>query len=164
MRSPGHRESSVCFILSFRVPFDVCGPCSTHWDLVFIGSDFSWRLRFLCANENRKYCRPRFIECIRGGGGGYFKTDYFNNTGIAKLLQKISVTVFSDMDNYVSFNWFWLSDAIWWHRSGLTLAQIMACCLTAPSHNLNQCWLTIKCVLWHLPESNFTGSSHELNP
>ena len=24
-------------------------------------------------------------------------------------------------------------------RSGLTLAEVMACCLTAPSHYLNQC-------------------------
>ena len=33
------------------------------------------------------------------------------------------------------------SDAIWQQRSGSTLAQVMACCLTAPSHYLNQCWL-----------------------
>ena len=26
---------------------------------------------------------------------------------------------------------------------GSTLAQVMACCLMAPSHYLNQCWLTI---------------------
>ena len=33
----------------------------------------------------------------------------------------------------------------------------MACCLTAPSHYLNQCWLIIKSVvLWHSPESNFS--------
>ena len=32
-------------------------------------------------------------------------------------------------------------DDIWRHRSGSTLAQVMACCLTATSHNLNQCWL-----------------------
>ena len=32
-------------------------------------------------------------------------------------------------------------DAIWRDRSGSTLAQVMACCLTAPSHYLNQCWL-----------------------
>ena len=31
------------------------------------------------------------------------------------------------------------SDAIWRHKSGSTLAQVMACCLTAPSHYLNQC-------------------------
>ena len=33
---------------------------------------------------------------------------------------------------------------IWQHRSGSTLAQVMACCLAAPNHFLNQCWLIIK--------------------
>ena len=32
---------------------------------------------------------------------------------------------------------------IWWHRSGSTLARVMACCLTAPSHYLNQCCITL---------------------
>ena len=31
----------------------------------------------------------------------------------------------------------WPSDAIWWHRSGSALAQVMAWFLTAPSHYLN---------------------------
>ena len=30
---------------------------------------------------------------------------------------------------------------IWQHRSWLTLAKFMACCMMAPSHYLNQCWL-----------------------
>ena len=38
------------------------------------------------------------------------------------------------------------SDAIWRQKTGLTLAQVMACCLTAPSHYLNQCWLIISKV------------------
>ena len=38
-------------------------------------------------------------------------------------------------------NSLWPSDAIWRQRSGSTLAEVMACCLTAPSHYLNQCWL-----------------------
>ena len=37
----------------------------------------------------------------------------------------------------------WPCDTIWRQRSGPTLAQVMACCLTAPSHYLNQCWLII---------------------
>ena len=41
-------------------------------------------------------------------------------------------------------------DAIWWHGTRSTLAQVMACCLTAPSHYLNQCWLIIGEVPWHL--------------
>ena len=39
-----------------------------------------------------------------------------------------------------------LSDTIWRHRSWSTLAQVMACCLTAPSHYLNQCRLIISKV------------------
>ena len=49
----------------------------------------------------------------------------------------------------------WPSDAIWWHRSGSTLVQVMACCLTAPSHYLNQCWVVSK-VQWHSFDGNFT--------
>ena len=45
------------------------------------------------------------------------------------------------------FNSLWPSDAIWRQRSGSILAQVMACCLTAPSHYLNQCWLIISKVL-----------------
>ena len=35
-----------------------------------------------------------------------------------------------------AFNALWPSDGIWRHRSGSTLAQVMACCPTAPSHYL----------------------------
>ena len=56
------------------------------------------------------------------------------------------------------------SDTIWPHRSGSTLAQVMACCLTAPSHYLNQCWLASSKVRWHSSESDFTrdtpGNNH----
>ena len=47
---------------------------------------------------------------------------------------------------WVTWPWLnslWPSDAIRRQRSGSTLAQVMACCLTAPSHYLNQCWLII---------------------
>ena len=36
------------------------------------------------------------------------------------------------------FRILWVNSlVIWWHRSGSTLAQVMACCLIAPSHYLN---------------------------
>ena len=53
-----------------------------------------------------------------------------------------------------NINSLWLSDAIWQHRSGSTVAQVMACCLTAPSHYLNQFSLTISKVLWHSYHKN----------
>ena len=45
------------------------------------------------------------------------------------------------------------STTIWWHKSGSTLAQVIACCLTAP--NLNQCWCFISRVQQHSCEGKF---------
>ena len=53
-------------------------------------------------------------------------------------------------------NSMWPSDTIWRHRPGSTQAQVRACCLTAPGHYLNQCWLFINEVLWHWSERDFT--------
>ena len=50
---------------------------------------------------------------------------------------------------YFQFNFLWPSDTIWQQTSGSTLAQVMAWCLTAPSHYLNQCWLIISEVKWN---------------
>ena len=61
-------------------------------------------------------------------------------------------------------NSLWTSGAIWWHRFGSTLAQVMACCLMAPSHYLNQCWLIISEALWHSPQGNFTGNAQDIYP
>ena len=41
----------------------------------------------------------------------------------------------------------------WRHMSGSTLVQVMACCLMALSHHLNQCWL-IKEILRHSQRAN----------
>ena len=41
--------------------------------------------------------------------------------------------------------------------------QAMACCQTTPNHCLKQCWLIVKCVLWHSRYSNFMTSSRERN-
>ena len=34
----------------------------------------------------------------------------------------------------IDFNSMWPCDAIWWHKSRLLLAEIMAYCLMAPNH------------------------------
>ena len=57
----------------------------------------------------------------------------------------------------------WPCDTIWQHKSGSTLAQVMAWCLTAPSHYLNQCWPLINEILWHSSESNCTASAQVIN-
>ena len=55
------------------------------------------------------------------------------------------------------------SDAIWRQLSWTTLAQVMACCLMAPSHYLNQYWLIIRGVLWHSTENSFAGIAQGIN-
>ena len=49
----------------------------------------------------------------------------------------------------VDINSLWPSNTIWRQRSGSILAQVMACCLMAPSHYLNQYRLIISKVQWH---------------
>ena len=58
-------------------------------------------------------------------------------------------------------NSMWPGDTVWRHTSKEALAQKMACCLTAPSHNLNQCWLLISEVVWHSHENNYTLSAQD---
>ena len=60
-------------------------------------------------------------------------------------------------------NLLWPSDIIWWHRFGSILAQVMACCLTAPGHYLNQCWLIISMVQWHSYEGSFTRDTSAID-
>ena len=57
---------------------------------------------------------------------------------------------------YLIFNSLWPSGAIWWHRSGSTLAQLIW--LVAWQH-WAQCWFFVNwdlSLLWHAPENNFT--------
>ena len=63
---------------------------------------------------------------------------------------------------HLGINTLWPSDTIWQCRSGLKLAQVMACCLLAPSHYLNQCCLIIKDDMWHSWGSHLTRSAYEL--
>ena len=57
----------------------------------------------------------------------------------------------------------WPSDAIRWLGTESTLAQVMACCLAAPSHCLNQYLLVTSKVLWYLSKGNWTRYlSHQL--
>ena len=52
---------------------------------------------------------------------------------------------------------------IWRHRSGSTLAQVIACCLTAPSHYLNQYWFIISTVQLYPYKDNFTRDTSAIN-
>ena len=52
---------------------------------------------------------------------------------------------------------------IWRQRPRSALAQVMACCLIAPSHYHNQYWYIISKDLWQLPDQNFTRETPAIN-
>ena len=62
----------------------------------------------------------------------------------------------------LDFNSLVPSDAIWRHRTWSILIHVMAWCLMAPSHYLNQCWLLISEVLWYSPQGNFKTTAISL--
>ena len=51
-----------------------------------------------------------------------------------------------------------IMDPIWCHGIWSTLRQVMACCLTATSHYLKQCWHITTDVPWYSPGDSFTGN------
>ena len=96
--------------------------------------------------------RHLYIET--GPWSCFIKSGWYNVTCLCKLIfpiqhnnqwyrSIISVKMLREMVAIAKFNSLCLSDAIWWHKSGSALGQVMACCLTAPSHYRNQCWLII---------------------
>ena len=79
------------------------------------------------------------------------------NLIFCEILKQRTMTV-----NAAGFNSLWPSGIIWQQGSRSTLAQVMACCLMAPSHYLNQCWLIISEVLRHSTEGNVAGNAPDI--
>ena len=81
----------------------------------------------------------------------------------SRLIQSLTIDLFIEVNKWqvleikLGLNSLWPSDAIWRQRSGSTLAQVTAFCLTAPSHYLNQCWLII---IWS-PVTCIVGQNHK---
>ena len=58
----------------------------------------------------------------------------------------------------------WPGEVMWWHRSGSTLAQVMACCWRQQAISWTNVHLSRKVFCqWRSPESNFT-STLDSNP
>ena len=83
-------------------------------------------------------------------GNGLFQP-YPSLTLSCEWSHSVSKITFKDMVHSL-----WPNDAIGWHTSGPTFVLAIACCLTAPIHYLNQCWLSITEAFWHWAEGNFT--------
>ena len=79
---------------------------------------------------NKKVC---FTGCERSQVSMFAICLIHSGTSLYRLL----------VGDNLPFNSLRPRDTIWRHISWSTLVQVVACCLTKPSHYLNQCWLTI---------------------
>ena len=67
----------------------------------------------------------------------------------------LSFEILSGLDTLLGINSLGPSDAMCRQKTGSTLAQVMACCLTTPSHCLNQCWHITNKLQWHSSQGKF---------
>ena len=88
-------------------------------------------------------CRKTTIDRQQVGWASMLQ-HFKGSAQFSPSFQKLSIS-------YGVINSLWSSDTIWWRISGSILAQVMACCLTAPSHYLSQYWFIISRVLCHSP-------------
>ena len=96
----------------------------------------------------------------------YYKSDY-NINKIPSQWRYIIIYILVDL-SVALYHWCVYSSLldvyiISCKMDGPALTKVMACCLTAPSHYLNQSKL-ITGVLWNSTESNLTAITHEFTP
>ena len=80
----------------------------------------------------------------------HWEWPHFSYCKFSRICLKIFLIFgYQHVMKFCHINSLWPSDAVWRQRSGSTFAQVMACCLTAPSHYLYQWWLIISEVQRH---------------
>ena len=72
---------------------------------------------------------------------------------VAMVVVVSAMTMTMKYMTFYNVNPLWHSDAIRRNKSGSALAQVIACCMAAPSHYFNQCSFLIGKVQKHSPES-----------
>ena len=95
--------------------------------------------------EDRKtvgFCKGNIISVLLVNKT-YFFVKKIPACIIIYFIMGLRVYFIMNQKQWLDVNSLWPSDDIWWHRSLYTMAQVMACCPTAPGHCLNQCWLII---------------------
>ena len=90
--------------------------------------------------------------------------DYATHRGLSMIKTEILVSIATEPHIFHQLTvayWRHMATQMWFNTRGSTLAQVMAWCLTAPSHSLNQCSFLSE-VLWHSSESNSTARAQAI--
>ena len=136
----------------------------------YVALSFVLHHQFLWIINSCEYIEPYYFRLLH-----WHKGNYITVTVIVKQpwriwakISQLKITTEHNDEKLLRYtiyqegsplNSLWPCYAIWRHRSGSTLAQVMAWCPMAPSHYLNQCWIMISEVLWHSHQGNVTGNA-----
>ena len=127
----------------------------THWSYVFLALTHPYRP--LSNRMTQWFMAAAFPEPCKIASiilGTQVPTPW-NGTRTAPYNLKTDMTAWIDIPGLLTS--LWPCDATQQHRSGSTLAQVMACCLKAPSHYLSRCWLIDqRGLVAFISEGNFT--------
>ena len=137
----------ICYNLLLSVSINIyCQSAVRHQTIIWTNVDVS-SMEF-CGIHLRTISQPvpKLLFCIRS--------------------LKINYTFTITAATFPRGQWvnsLWPSEVIWQKRSWSILAQVMACCLTAPSHCLNQCWLIISKVERHSSKASSQEITSTIN-
>ena len=137
--------------------------CAFTFLISLLGRSNIWQV-FLSITQNKLSKKTTHMDIAVSTAFPLGNPGYRNFRANWMQTQERSITEYFTHKLLISpkFNSLWPSDALQWHRSGSTLAQIMASCLMAPSHYLNQYWLIINQDLRHSPEGSFTENDQDI--
>ena len=135
-----------------------------------------WKCIWKCRLQNGGHFVKGSIDILSVlGRVSYMCVRYRGHpSGLDKSLSRIRhQAIISINSEWSIFNWkfvnisnfmpLWPSEAIWPHRSGSTLTQMMASCLIAWNYFLNKYWLIVNGVPWHPPKANLTGNAPDIH-
>ena len=116
--------------------------------LLMVRCPHKWRKKFHLRQESFGKISGKYLRKKNDKKIGQENISYQMDTISVRKLKKNHIKKYLLQYIESKINSLCPGDATLWHRCWSTLAQVMACCFTAPSHYLNQCWLLISEVLW----------------
>ena len=122
------------------------------WRILYLLTQYNPFLEWICKVRWTKHYEPRLYMTPKLPSS----PTIFTNCSCSNMYHPINLFSFimelhyqSGVLSFIHFSdgkimAFWPGDAIWRHRPGFTLAQVMACYRVATPHYLGQYWLIIK--------------------
>ena len=125
--------------------------------------EVNWRLAKCPLKTNGRFANRQLTSLVKEATGDQQPSYRLNLAFCVTWIISCNITTIKH-SIFIEERSLWPREIIWWQKYRSPLAQVMACCLMAPNHYVNQCCLISKGILCHSPLSNFTRTYHKLDP